>query len=102
MKFLVLLLFEVVCRDLEVCLFKFCKWSFFFLNELLVVFLGFVVISGGDGDNKLLFWNVLIGELVFDLNVVYRLVNLMDLFKCVLLVVLVFVVRVFDGEMLLG
>lgn len=102
MKFSVLSLSEVVCRDPEACSFKFCKWSFSFLNEPLVAFLGLAATSGGDGDNKLLLWNVLTGELASDLNAAYRLVNLMDLFKCALLAAPVLVARVPDGEMSLG
>ena len=36
--------------------------------------LGLAATSGGEGDNKLLLWNVSTGELASDLNAAYRLV----------------------------
>ena len=40
----------------------------------MVVILGLAATSGGEGDNKLLLWNVSTGELASDLNSSYRLV----------------------------
>jgi hypothetical protein len=40
----------------------------------MVVILGLAATSGGEGDSKLLLWNVSTGELASDLNAAYRLV----------------------------
>lgn len=38
----------------------------------MVVILGLAATSGGEGDNRLLLWNVSTGELASDLNTAYR------------------------------
>lgn len=38
----------------------------------MVVILGLAATSGGEGDNRLLLWNVSTGELASDLNAAYR------------------------------
>ncbi len=38
--------------------------------------IGLAATSGGEGDSKLLLWNILRGELVADLNAAYRYLSL--------------------------